>query len=190
MTEITKTPQKTEDPLETIKAIAKGLTAKQRKELQDAGVFIPSAAVGVLNGVRKWGYLCRQCGEVAIEFVGDSFQRVRADGETVTVTPKSAREFPEMGWMEVQIMPPEDKDRPCPRHENGNLVHPIRTRNNPRCCHCGQQLRKGADGGLHPDNVVLLDLFRASSRMDRSTQRARYNKFLEQESKAKAEGKP
>lgn len=183
---MTEIPKQTSLPtsksaLQQIRDLAKKLTPAERRELLDAGAYIPPSTEGVLSGIRKFGFLCRQCGEVGLEVVGESFEISLADGTTKTVTPNHPREFPQLPWLELHLALPQNPDKPVPKGPDGNPAHPIRKRSNPRCAHCGQQMRKNqTQDGPHPDIIVSIEFHRKAGQMDRATTRERYNEFLMQ----------
>lgn len=167
-------PPKTRSTLEQLQELADKLSPTERRALSDAGAYIPPTASGVLKGVRNKGYHCKNCGNIAFEFVGEKWEEVMADG-----TVRISSDVPEIAWVELPLCPPDD----APKNESGQLRHPILRKSNPRCCHCGCQVAKSKGGTLGPRSDYVVDLapFRRNASMDKQTKRQRIAKFMKED---------
>lgn len=75
------------------------LTSEQRAELQRRGAVIPHFGKS-LNEVNKYGYRCKHCGRIGLEFVGDSFDN--GAGVLVDKPPLSLR-IENIPWVQPKL---------------------------------------------------------------------------------------
>lgn len=100
--------------------------------------------------VRVFGYRCRYCNDVGLEFLGDSWEtwRDKGDGKQVSESlpyPPTHVPFDELQW--VQEGPPKNE---------GAKLKVTKSRRDPMCQHCGNALAKGPAGGIKPSMVIKL----------------------------------
>lgn len=148
------------DKVKKIREMISALSAEGRALLGDeVGVSIPVEMDGADLSVRKYGYRCKNCGEVALEFLGDKepprgvpFDRllfVQDKGKWGSGFEKDGTPFPQGGknW----------------RRQQRKLF--------PRCMHCSQELAKEADGGIKEGRFIQdIAQYNASKTAERQQQ--------------------
>lgn len=105
-------------PLEALKKVVDEMSTEDRQALRQAGVVVPSGDISQLaTGDFTWGLRCTHCNQIALYFVGDSWE---GHGGQRHDRPPAV---PHREIMWTQLIPPDQIDR-----------------NEPRCQHCGVTL--------------------------------------------------
>lgn len=134
-TKITSNPAKGTAAIEELQKLLQRLSPEERDQMAQAGVTVPTGDItAIIKREYKWGLLCRQCGNLALFFLGDSWE---VDGITYDQPP--ALPHNRIAW--TQHLPPSDIDR----HE-------------PRCQCCGVPVTVNSGGGFEYANKRLVRL--------------------------------
>lgn len=100
---MTEKPQeKALTAFERLIAAAAELTQQERDKLTLAGCVIPVVSKNGLAGANVWGYRCKSCSGIAVEFVGDAF----SDGQGGTLNkPPLSLPIDQIPWTQPLLMP-------------------------------------------------------------------------------------
>ncbi len=139
-----------------LRAVLKDMPDDERRKASiQMGTQLPKIDEKTDREVRVFGYRCKSCNDIGLEFLGDSWEvwQQKGPGE-----PDVAVSFPyppthvplaDLRW--VQDGPPKSPSA---------KLRVSRNRSDPICQHCGNALAKGPDGGINPNRVVKLDEWR------------------------------
>jgi len=124
-----------------LKHLLQRLPDEERRKAQlELGTTLPRLQPGVDKEPVVFGYHCRQCNNLGLEFVGEMWEVPVADGWQVWQVPPVTLPWQEIRW--VQNRPDRTYDR-----QPGDVAHP-------KCQYCHNALKKGPKGGPHPDYIV------------------------------------
>lgn len=109
MTE-TKTPKEPKDARERMFAAMRDLTPEDRAYFLQQGLPVPAVGQGTIEQARKYGYRCKYCNHVALEFVGTSFADA---GGGETELPSTALPIGQIPWAQP-LLPAHKINRAMP----------------------------------------------------------------------------
>jgi len=139
--------------------IAAKLTPAEREELQRHGAIIPHFGT-TIGGQSKYGYRCKHCGKIGLEFIGEKFDN--GAGQTVSTPPLGMR-VEHLPWAQPKLQ----------------LQQVIRGA--PRCQYCLATLPT-SNGYLIERFVVIISDY--ESRRDKAFEEMREMKFRGDKSQA------
>jgi len=108
----------TEFDADSLMEIIVGLPKEVRDELRVRGIPLPAYMPGDTE-TRTWGYRCRSCNQIGLEFVGSEFENVW--GQQFE-RPNQSMRFIELMWVQPELTP-----------DRIDKVNPV-------CQHCGEKL--------------------------------------------------
>lgn len=127
-----------QSPLDRFREIVGALSSEDQMTLLAEGYMFPLADLTRID--RRYGYRCRSCNEVALEFVGEHF----VDSQGVSHdSPNQAFTFSEVPWVQPELEP-----------KNWDRIHP-------RCQCCGKPVSIRM-GRIRSELVIDIENWRAS----------------------------
>lgn len=145
-------------------SLLRTLPDSEKAKVRQMGIPIPQVAEGSDPAKRVYAYLCRNCGKLALHFLGDRWEMKAPDG-----TKELLDEVP-IGVPFEQLPTTQETDDPEAIHRS---LHPKR----PRCMYCNHEAALGMRGGIRKGDVVVKEPWEKAMAKEKGSRRVRLRNF-------------
>lgn len=166
MSEEKKIPQKSvpNGTAAELLSLLKSLPESEKSKIRSMGIPLPQIAEGSDPTKKTFSYLCRNCGKLALHFLGDKWEMRAPDGSVETIY-----EVP-IGVPFEQLAVTQEMDDAAALYRS---PHPRR----PRCAFCNHEVALGLKGGIRKGDVVVREPWEKAMAKEKGSRKVRLRNF-------------